>query len=489
MFRCPKGFVQYPPKSRNCVKKPTTQKTKSKSPKKSAKTTLRRSPTSEKKSYLKMIPTSHHESPPPLSIKPSLNTKPRSPDGPPPSLSIKPSLNTIPTDSHPDFQDQLSPIPETEDLTSAYLTRTVSNTISNQREELTCAYHTYARMFLRALRNFIPLLQNLEGENCNEYYDIDNMPYLLTKNTHLHLTNKKGKSMAEKYTYGEFDNWEMFEKCSTGNQYNLVLYIFLYKISNDIWSDERWDRYFASLNGNIVGTFKVDQKLKDLSSLSMLELKDNIKEIMTGFFNETETKQQITRFNYICKMMTNVLNEFFENFYRTGNDFNMVILFYGIRSRHPKYSDFNTLYKTIKTIISKGYYLYISITLDLQAFEKHIAHAMVIYDIKKLHELKGVGLSSIKDLKDDDAILVLKNSWGDRSTGIVKKKFYTMKNGYFYLPLNKLKYRDNIFCVLPKNNTDEGLKWIIKHYSINNIPEYSGIIQKITREYKTDFFL
>jgi hypothetical protein len=396
----------------------------------------------------------------------------------------------MPTDSHPDFQDELSPIPETEDLTSVYLTRTVSNTISNQRDEPNCAYHTYARMFLRALRNFIPLLQNLEGENCNEYYDINNTPYLLTKNTHLHLTNKKGKSMAEKYTYGEFDNWEMFEKCSTGNQYNLVLYIFLYKISKDIWSDEeRWNRYSASLNGNIVGTFKVDKILKDLSSLSMQELKDNIKRIMTGFFNDTETKQQITRFNYICKMMANVLNEFFENFYKMGNDFNMVILFYGIRSRHPKYSDNNLLYNIIKTIISKGYYLYISIILDLRAFEKHIGHAMVIYDIKKLHELKGVGLSSIKDLKDDDAILVLKNSWGDRTTGVVKKKFYTMKNGYFYLPLKKLKYRDDIFCVLPKNNTDESLKWIIRHYSINNIPEYSGIIQKITREYKTDFFL
>jgi len=387
---------------------------------------------------------------------------PKSPEGPPPK--------------------QLSPLPQ-EDLTLQYLTRLPSGTISNQREEDTCSSHAYSRMCLKVIRNFVPVMKNVEGKNCIEYYDISNMPYLLSHN--FQRNKKAGKRSIKPIIL--IDNWKNFQKCSTGNQFNLTIYIFIYKIIKGNY-DYINHTYLSTTQGDILATFKLKKLLMELNSLPMQQLKVIIKEIMTGFFIDTEidthgglsykdtySKKTNRRFNYVCEMIANVLNEFFENFHKKGNDFNMVLLFNGRKLSLPEP---NELYMNIKTIISNGYYLCLGI-YDLEGWGPCIGHTMVIYDIKKMHQLKDVDLSSIKELKDDDIILVLKNSWGDDTSGIVSGLI--MKHGYVYLPLKRLNSTDEIFCILPTNGGSPSLDWIIRHYSITNIPQYSKVLTRIMR--------
>ena len=451
------------------------------------------------------------EGPPPnnLDLQGRLFFRPGSPEGPPPNnldlqgrlfvrpktppnsksqtkksnsptsplrTTVKKRSSKSPPNSPP---KQLSPLPQ-EDLTLQYLTRLPSDTISNQRDDETCASHTYARIFSKAIRNFVPVMKQLEGKNCNEYYDISNMPYLLTHNFQ---RNKKAGTKSRKPTI-LIDNWKHFQNCSTGNQFNLVIYIFIYKIIKGIYDDRTTHMHITALHSDIIATFTLIKTLTDLSILPMQQLKEIIKEIMTGFFIYTErnafgglsygkpyNKKTIARFNYVCNMIANVLNEFFENVHKKGNNFNMIVLFNGIRVALP---DPNELYMNIKTIISKGYYLFLGINTE------DGGHAMVIYDIKKMHELRDIDLSFGKKLKDDDIILVLKNSWGDTTSNIT----FIMKNGYVYVPLNKLRYKDLIFCILPTNGGSPALDWVIRHYSITNIPQYKTILTRILTDIK-----
>jgi len=199
------------------------------------------------------------------------------------------------------------------------LIRTSSFTISNQGNEGTCFAHAVSRVFLKAMRNYIPELKINIKKDCNDFYNIRNMKRLLY-------------------------NYENFEKCTENNKNNVVIYIFLYAIIVDKFGCNGGNTYESInyVNNFLIKILKIQEEpmpqIREESIIMDNYLPRNpiiqfggtkpdiIYDIMSKFFKHYNAKENIQNFENICIKIYKLINKFFENFYKLGNDFEYIYI-------------------------------------------------------------------------------------------------------------------------------------------------------------------